>query len=302
MNTHSTRPAIDSGGISARPFWWLCLCVFLVHAFYLECVAEDAFISFRYARNLADGFGLVFNPNEAPVEGYTNFLWVIFCAVAYLLGLNVPVAAQVLGVLAGLGTLILTRRFALKHLGATEAQALVPCALLAVSGPFAAWSASGMETIVFALLVLASVDAFCTWRVANEGASLLPTASFCVLATLTRPEGLFFSLALGVMAIIHVARTGDRVRQLTLSVLLYAVPIGLYVLWRHQYFGYWLPNTYHAKTGGGAAQFVRGLNYIGYFALYFGLPIAPLVLIAGYRSRARGIPFPARLCLGLGVA
>lgn len=37
------------------------------------CVQEDAFISFRYARNLVDGHGLVFNPGER-VEGYTNFL------------------------------------------------------------------------------------------------------------------------------------------------------------------------------------------------------------------------------------
>nr|MBC8422663.1 hypothetical protein [bacterium] len=38
-----------------------------------RCVQEDAFISFRYAANLLDGHGLVFNPGER-VEGYTNFL------------------------------------------------------------------------------------------------------------------------------------------------------------------------------------------------------------------------------------
>src|SRR5262245_14911733 len=37
---------------------------------------DDAFISFRYARNLANGNGLVFNPGER-VEGYTNFLWTV---------------------------------------------------------------------------------------------------------------------------------------------------------------------------------------------------------------------------------
>ena len=53
----------------------LCAAVvalFLAHALYLAGVAEDAFISFRFARNLMDGHGLVWNPGEAPVEGYTR--------------------------------------------------------------------------------------------------------------------------------------------------------------------------------------------------------------------------------------
>ncbi len=37
-------------------------------------IFDDAFISYRYARNLADGFGLVWNLGEAPVEGFTNLL------------------------------------------------------------------------------------------------------------------------------------------------------------------------------------------------------------------------------------
>ena len=41
--------------------------VFLAHAFWLAGVAEDAFISFRFARNLVAGHGLVWNPGEAPV-------------------------------------------------------------------------------------------------------------------------------------------------------------------------------------------------------------------------------------------
>ena len=42
---------------------------------------DDAFISFRYARNLVEGAGLVWNPGEPPVEGYSNFLWVLLLAV-----------------------------------------------------------------------------------------------------------------------------------------------------------------------------------------------------------------------------
>ena len=51
-------------------------------------ITDDAFISFRYVRNLLDGHGLVFNPGEY-VEGYTNFLWVLeLAAIWRLFGLR----------------------------------------------------------------------------------------------------------------------------------------------------------------------------------------------------------------------
>src|SRR5690606_452754 len=49
------------------------LCFGLLRAIELRWVCDDAFISFRYAQNLIDGHGLVFNAGER-VEGYTNFL------------------------------------------------------------------------------------------------------------------------------------------------------------------------------------------------------------------------------------
>jgi hypothetical protein len=38
---------------------------------------DDAFISFRSARHLASGHGLVFNLNEPGVEGYSSLAWVL---------------------------------------------------------------------------------------------------------------------------------------------------------------------------------------------------------------------------------
>jgi arabinofuranosyltransferase len=53
-------------------------------------VIDDAFISLRYARNLAEGHGLVYNGGER-VEGYTNFLWTLFLALPHLLRVD-PIA------------------------------------------------------------------------------------------------------------------------------------------------------------------------------------------------------------------
>ncbi|MEL7669265.1 hypothetical protein [Methanobacterium sp.] len=35
----------------------------------------------RYAENLVSGHGLVWNVNEIPIEGYSNFLWVLIIAL-----------------------------------------------------------------------------------------------------------------------------------------------------------------------------------------------------------------------------
>ena len=58
------------------------------HAWSLGWTCDDAYISFRYAKNFVDGNGLVFNldPNEAPVEGYTNFSWTMWLAIGIALG------------------------------------------------------------------------------------------------------------------------------------------------------------------------------------------------------------------------
>lgn len=68
--------------------WSFALAIFIasIHFLYLNTLEEDAFISFRYSRNLVEGHGLVFNIGEKPVEGYTNFLWVLIGALVMKLG------------------------------------------------------------------------------------------------------------------------------------------------------------------------------------------------------------------------
>ena len=48
---------------------------------------DDSFISYRYARNLARGLGLVYNAGER-IEGYTNFLFTVLLAGGIKLGID----------------------------------------------------------------------------------------------------------------------------------------------------------------------------------------------------------------------
>ena len=75
---------------------WLALLGWLSSVAWF--LTDDAFISFRYTRNLLEGHGLVFNPGEY-VEGYTNFLWILELAAIWgIFGLRPEHAAPWLSV------------------------------------------------------------------------------------------------------------------------------------------------------------------------------------------------------------
>src|SRR5882672_7471606 len=79
------------------------LVLLLAHSAVYWFLTDDAFISFRYARNLRQGHGLVFNPGFERVEGYTNFLWVVLLAGCDALGLPPESSSRLLSLAATLG-------------------------------------------------------------------------------------------------------------------------------------------------------------------------------------------------------
>ncbi len=76
------RYRLDLFGLLWLPHAWL------VGRFW--SVADDAYISFRFSRHFAEGHGLRFNLGDhTPVEGYSNFLWVVIGGVVERLGLDI---------------------------------------------------------------------------------------------------------------------------------------------------------------------------------------------------------------------
>jgi arabinofuranosyltransferase len=258
----------------------LCIvAVFVLHAVYLNCVAEDAFITFRFAKNLASGHGLTWNIGEAPVEGYSNFLWLILCALALKLGFDLPLFAQVAGVLAGVATIVYTYQFARRLFDCGSILALIPCFFLAVSGPFAAWASSGMETSLFCLAVVAGCYYGASYWRFRTRRSLYFCSTALLVATLARPEGLMiFGIVLALSLAVAVGESKNLHRDFVLPALLYVVPFLIYFAWRWHYFGFLLPNTYYAKTGGTWNQYLRGAIYIAFFGAYFIGPLLPLLV------------------------
>lgn len=269
--------------------------VLLLHAWNYVFLTDDAFISFRYARNLATGHGLVFNPGLDAVEGYTNFLWVLILAAFEFLGAGPEVVAPVLTLALTVVLWALVARRSLADAGTHEPAWVVflPCAFLAATRSVAVWSSGGLETRLFEVLVVAG-----TFRIVAELASgvFRPWVSglFFALASLTRPDGILVGGSVLAVAGLWEVRRGRFVARAWIArTAAFLAPVAAHLLFRLAYYGDWVPNTWHAKVGG-RTWWEMGLTYLGAFTIEYGLVLlAPLVALGvarRFRSGAAIVP------------
>jgi hypothetical protein len=222
---------------------------------------DDAFITFRYAANLVDGVGAVFNPGER-VEGYSSPSWMLLTAAAIAVGADPVPVAKGLGLLASILTVVLvfadTRR--IEPAGRAESTAVI---LLGTSVVLQIWSVAGMETNAYGLLFMAGLVPLA--RDDPTAREVLLASSCLAAAALTRPEGVAF-WTLGAVVAAWGGRA-DRLRRIATYVLPGVLILG-HLAWRIAYYGIPLPNTYYAKTGGGLAMWAQGLHGLRLFVTH----------------------------------
>ncbi|MCL2823007.1 MAG: hypothetical protein FWD57_03365 [Polyangiaceae bacterium] len=237
-----------------KPARWVALAaictVALAWAWEYRWLADDAYISFRYARNFAAGDGLVYNPGQ-PVEGYTSFLWTVLLIPAALIKLPIGLTSLVLGLVSMIAALVLTARLA-TLLSPRRGRAVVPIAalLLASNYTFASFGTSGLETMFATALVLLSLERALRGRPMQSGFA-------GILATMTHPAHGLFYLALGCAAFLQ-GRCFRNVFRYSIPFLALYIP---YYLARWWYYGSFFPNTYYAKLQG-ETYFSQGELYV----------------------------------------
>ena len=62
--------------------------------------SEDASILFRYSENFADTGIISYNLNEPPVEGVTDFLWMLILSAFYFIGIDTYFSAIVINLIS----------------------------------------------------------------------------------------------------------------------------------------------------------------------------------------------------------
>lgn len=259
---------------------------------------DDAYITFRYARNLAEGLGFVYNPGQA-VLGTTTPLYTLLMALAWWIGFHdLPLAALLLNAVADAGTTIL-----LYGLGRRLAESRLVAAGVglawAISPMSVTFAIGGMETSPVILFLVASLAAYAA------GHSRL-SAAVMALAVLTRPDALIAAGLLwadmGLRPLL--ARAGGpgaaRLRRLPwVEVAIWTALLAPWVLFASLYFGSPLPqsvqakiNAYHLEKLTALIRLLQHLatpffehNLLGRFWPAVGLPLyLVLYLGGGFRS------------------
>jgi hypothetical protein len=206
---------------------------------------DDAYITFRYASNLAAGHGFEYNRGEH-VLGTTTPLFTLLIAPFAAAGFPPDRVGLALAVLFDLGVCALL--FVIFRRERGDAAGLAAAGLYGLSYAAAAACGYGMETQLFMLLVLAAM----VLVVAKRGvAAALVTA----LAVTTRPEGFLLAAMIGAAMLINA----DRRRQFARSLVVFVATAGAWYLFAWMYFGSPIPNSVRAKlmqTGISPAQWM----------------------------------------------
>ena len=251
---------------------WLLIAAATIGAWANRFVQDDAFISFRYARNLAEGHGLVWNIGER-VEGYTNFLWTACLAPAYWFGVEIVAYTFALSLAAFVCTLCLAYSLA-AELWRDRRAGCVAVALLGTNYSFSSYATGGLETQFVTAWVMAAVWLIVRWQTTGMTKMLVGAALVSACGVMTRMDAsvLLAPFWCQVAWLVWRSRRTERWGALACAGIAGALPVLAWLFWRHAYYGAWVPNTFLIKSSG--VSWVRGLYYVVLFYLVYGLWLA----------------------------
>lgn len=244
------------------------LCVFfyaLLIAIGFNDIEEDAFIYFRFAENIADGYGYVFNIGGEHIEACSGLLWLGLITLLTWLPLHIVLATKLLcfmfGALCIRAVFVLSQRFIDDNF-----LAKLPAFLVLVSIPFYTWSVRGLETAFYWFVMLWMVD----W-VSNPARIRYWWLPALVLLN-ARPEG-FVMLAAVLPYLFFFERKASKFWRSSAIVLAGFCAV---TLWRFWYFHDLVPHPFYFKVNPDHAQSLLNLFTYGWHSGWLVLLVLAL--------------------------
>lgn len=258
-----------------------CLCLFAT-IFAIRFVDftlppfEDAAMLMRYAENFALGHGIVWNIGEAPVDGATDFLFMLVLGLIVKAGLSLEFATRVIGFSSHILTIWIVYLSLRQIFNTPRPFAVIPALYLSV-GPGFFYVAEYFGTPFFALF--ASIAWYFALLLIQNGEDDKSSLLFAVMALITaliRPEGVILT-GLMLLSIIYIKGLKSTQRTVYYFFAIFLSIGGIYLLWRWNYFGYFLPNPFYKK--GGFKIYPLSLQISLLNTLFFCLPFVPAFIV-----------------------
>ena len=206
---------------------------------------DDAYITYRYTEHLARGFGPTWNPGSDPVEGYTNFLWMVWHVPWVWAGVPLPIVSKLTATACAVAIVWILATEPRTRTGAAAATTSFVLSL-----PTWVHVDGGLETAPFALVVLRSVVLVARLlRTRDTVVHPWELPTLLLVAGMLRPDGIL-AVAPPLAVWVFLRRDDGR----TWCWVAVGVVLGaIYTTWRWIYFGHPLPNTFYVKVGVEAA-------------------------------------------------
>ena len=220
---------------------------------------DDAFISLRYAQRLLEGHGLTWTDGP-PVEGYSNLLWVLGCALLGALGVDLQHTPLILGATSAIA-IVAAVVYAFRPGSWRESlPAFAGAMFMALAGPIALWAVAGLEgCLVGALLAwsLVLLRPLVDGETSGCKSALRPGIPLALLC-LTRPDGPLLTVAVCAFLLLRARSRDAVVTAIVVGVLPALATLGQ-VAFRLAYYGDFVPNTARAKVAFTAARLESGV-------------------------------------------
>lgn len=318
MFNFSLPKLLDFSQYRRLPVWEfapLLLSIFIYFGFVYQWhrrVVDDAFITFRFARNLAEGMGFVWNVGGEPVEGFTSMLHVLLLALGMALGIPPQAWALIISIGAILVTIGLMLVVIRRQVGHVSPFAVGALGIFLVDRISAIHSTSGMETLLFGALLCGSYFAALRFLETPKLNWAISLSILAFLSVLARPEGVLYGAMLYLVLFTYFGYRRLNAREnrgllLIFGSALATASLGFaYLGWKLVYFGYLLPNSFYVKSGQLALYGLTEVLFsLGHLLIWFG-PITLLGLVfAIIFTRINGLALPksaaswAKICLTL---
>ncbi|MCL9685202.1 protein LphB [Legionella maioricensis] len=259
-----------------------------------DFTTDDAYISWVYARQLVNGNGLHWHVDLPRVEGYSNFLWIIIAAFVIKCKLPLITTIKFISCFSlGAGLFFLYR---IGRLFFSPLLSMLPIFIFSHFLGVAWWTVSGMESMFYCALSLLLI-----WQCAvalgyhpveenNPAAGIHKvstrawalTSVALLLLCLTRFEGAIWGIPVLLFVCCHLKQHGVRTvfaESRTIYIwgavffICFLLPYAVYFIWRLDYFGHWIPNSYRCKALKPGQIFTVDLDYL---RVIFPLLIAAL--------------------------
>lgn len=249
----------------------LFIFLFVILSFTQVNPAEDAVILYEYSKSLANSGLITYGNADVPIEGATDFLWMILIAGLSFLGFDEFLASLLLT-----GTAL----YLLFKILSEEGNSLLLILISLLTTPFIYAASVGFSPVFFSAIYVLCIKLF----MKDESKKLYLAI---LLLCLIRPDGVVWGAPLVIASILQGGPTLEKGKSLFIYLI---VPGLLYFVSRWIYFGELLPLPFYVKSAGERNFLIFILGSSKYVFLV-GLPLIIIAMFSKQRKLIFGLMF-----------